>query len=257
MVSLSPQEKNLAEALLEARTAGKLVDPQSVPVPADMASAMRVQAWVSRQLGEKIIGWKVGFSPENVAFAAPLSDSAVLKAPACWLQKPGPDFRIEIEIGIRLAKDLPVRPDRPYSREELADAIDTVFCGIEMLASRYSDPSELTFLQGLADNSHNGGYILGEEKKTMTIPGPLDRMTCRATLDGMELFNAAPKHPQNDILLPVIAYASAQNDGLGGLKAGQIITTGSLSGVISSPKGGKFIASLTGFDEMIVDLAHT
>ncbi len=257
MTNLSPQEEVLARALLAARTKGVLADPKAVPAPADIASAMRVQTWVVSQLGEKILGWKLGFTADDVPFAGPLLASTVHKAPTRWIQKAGPDFRIEIEIGVRIAKDLPVRPGKPYTREEITAAIDTVFCGIEMLATRYSDPSNLSFPQGLADSVHNGGYILGQEKKTKEIPGPLESMSCRATLDGVEIYNAVPKHPWNDILLPVIGYATTPNDGLGGLKAGHILTTGSMCGVISTPKTGKLVTSLTGFDDMVVELAHS
>lgn len=256
MTSLSADEKVLATALLESRKAGKLADPKAMPVPADAASAMRSQAETVRGLGEKVVGWKVGFTADGNPFAAPLLESVVVKAPTKWVQKPGPDFRIEIEFGVRLSKDLPPRPGKPYTLEEITDAYDTVFCGIEMLASRYTDPAQPSFLLGLADCMHNGGYILGEEKKTKTIPGPLDKMTCRATIDGKEIFNGAPKHPQDDILLPLVAYASKQNDDLGGLKAGQIITTGALSGVLALKEGGKFVASLTGYDDMVVEFAH-
>lgn len=255
MTSLSNQEETLAKALFDARTKGALADATAVPVPVDAASAMRVQTDVITKVGDKVVGWKVGFGPDGVPFAGPMIASTVSKLPGRWAQKPGPNFRIEVEIGVRLAKDLPVRPGKPYTRSEITAAIDTVFCGIEMLWSRYADPSKLVFLQGLADSVHNGGYLLGQEKKTQEIPAT-EKMVCRATLDGVDLFNGTPKHPQDDILLPLIEYASNQNDGLGGLKAGQIITTGALCGVVETAKGGKFVASLTGFEDMVMELAH-
>lgn len=256
MTSLSANEERLAAALLEARKTQKAVDPTTLPVPADPASAMRSLSRTVQQLDEPIAGWKVGFSPANVAFAAPLLESVTLKAPTRWVQKPGPAFRIEIEIGVRLSKDLPPRPGKPYTREEIIDAYDSVFVGVEFLSSRYTNPAQPEFLLGLADCVHNGGYVLGEEKKTKTLPGPLSGMSFRATLDGKEIFNAAPKHPQDDIILPLIGYASAPNDNLGGLKAGQIVTTGSLCGVVTTDVGGKLVVSLTGFEDLVIDLSN-
>ncbi|MEN3930289.1 hypothetical protein WJT86_04330 [Microvirga sp. W0021] len=255
MTTLSPQEATIAKALLDARQSGHLADPKTTPVASDPASAMRIQADVVRQVDSEISGWKVGIA-ENTPFAAPLLGKVSLNAPARWVQKSDTEFRIEVEIGVRLAKDLPPRPGKPYTREEITAAIDTVFCGIEMLGSRYSDYSNLAFLQGLSDCMHNGGYILGQEKKTQTIPGPLNEMKCICTLDGNEIFNGAPKHPQDDILLPLIEYASAQNDQLGGLKAGHIITTGALCGVLVTRTAGQFVASITGFEDMVVDFAY-
>lgn len=256
MSSLSDQEQKLVQALVQARTTGPLVDLKTVSSPADNASAMRVQSAVVNQLGEKVLGWKVGFSPAGASFAGPLIASAVFKAPARWIQKTALDFRIEIEIGVRLAKDLPARPGNPYSREEITAAIDTVFFGVELLDSRYADPSQLTFELGVADIIHNGFYALGEEKKTKDLPGPLNQLVCSATLDGVEIYKAAPKHPQDDILLPVISYANEQTDNVGGLKAGQLITTGSMCGIVASKKGGKLVASFTGFDDIVIELVR-
>ena len=55
------------------------------------------------------------------------------------------------------------------------------------------------------------------------------RLPLRFTVDGDIVQEVRGGHPQGDPVEPLRAYASQPNDALGGLRKGQVITTGSLT----------------------------
>jgi 2-keto-4-pentenoate hydratase len=56
-------------------------------------------------------------------------------------------------------------------------------------------------------------------------------------------------HPTTDPLKPLLDYANAQSDRLGGFRAGQIITTGSLCGLVSVEEPSEVTAMIDSIGE--------
>lgn len=150
---------------------------------------------------------------------------------------------IEVEIAFRLKTDLPPRPEAPYARHEILEAVGGVLVGVEVIRSRLDDPSDVPFPLFLADNLGNGSYVAGAE--TGLIEG-LERARCTIGMDGAVIHDAPGGHPNGDPLTPLLAYASSQSDRLGGLRAGQIVTTGSLCGLIRWQSPGVLTARIEG-----------
>jgi 2-keto-4-pentenoate hydratase len=224
--------------LAEARSDGALTD--TVGAPDSLEAAYALQAEMAVALGATVAGWKVALSPVCGAVAAPLFAGATVAAPATWSWPGG--LAVELEIAVRLGRDL---PPGPLTRADLAAAIDGWVFGVELVRSRLAAGSAAPFPAFLADNMANEGYVVGP---ALPAGGPaLDGRQCRVTLDGTLLIEAPAVHPQGDPLAPLLAWASVQADGLGGLKAGQIVTTGALCGVVPIPGPGLVEATLDGF----------
>ena len=51
-------------------------------------------------------------------------------------------------------------------------------------------------------------------------------------------------HPKGDPLVPMVDWANAQRDRLGGMKAGQVITLGSLTPMVYMPGPGLLAAEI-------------
>jgi 2-keto-4-pentenoate hydratase len=188
-----------------------------------------VQERVTKGLGATVAGWKVPKSPEGVRVAAPFYKHACVASGSNWdLRKGGMIF--EIEIAFELKRDLPPRPGKPYSRDEVIDAIGDALIGIEMVGSRFDQPEAVTFPTLLGDNHGCAGYVTGSRVADWR---KLDfrKLRCIAKMDGVVAFDKVDSHPQKDPLYSLVEYAGVQADRLGGLRAGQIITTGSMSGV--------------------------
>src|SRR5881396_2728091 len=104
-----------AQALVAARTGQPIAALPEHLRPQSEFESYKIQEAVLRRLGERVGGYKVGFSPEGGVFCAPIYASRVHASPASL---PAGDFHvigIECEIGFRLDRALGQRA-QPYSR---------------------------------------------------------------------------------------------------------------------------------------------
>lgn len=245
MTKLSP----LAERLAAARSAppGSL---DSAFVPLDHAAAMAVQAEVMRALGESVGGWKVGIGVDGVPFAAPLYSSALVASPA---RVPlGGYVLIEMEIAFRLQRDL---PPGDYARDAILAACDQVVAGIEVLRGRYGEPPAVPFLAFLADNGANLAYVTGGT--TGALPTlDLTALPCRLSIGGEVVHERIGGHPQGDPIEPIRRYLAKSNDRLGGLRAGQVVTTGSLNKPVRLDAPARVAVDIAGVGRVALEIVR-
>jgi 2-keto-4-pentenoate hydratase len=240
---------SLAEALLAARMRGQALDSSALP-PATPAEAFGVQGEISRRLGASTPGWKVAIGPENLPLAAPMFgpmlDPGISYAPT-MSDKVG----VEIELAIQLATDLQSRPEKPYSRAEILNAIKGVYLGVEFVETRLAPQPPV--LLHLADNMAHGAYVVGPALSLDALEH-VSTLRCVLRKDGEAVYDKPAVHANIDPLAPVIAYATQSGDTLGGFKAGQIITTGSLCGAIWVDTPGEFVAEIPGLGSVAFKL---
>lgn len=240
-----------AETLLAAHRGQQLPEAMAASPPHDLASAMRAQGDVARGLRATLAGWKVGFSPDGVAVAGPLYGSVVQPAPAS-VALPERGFIVEIELAFRLARDLPAKP---YTRDEILEAVDEALIGVELIAGRYGEPPAVPYYAFLADNIGNAGYVTGASTGAFH-PLDLKALSLRFTVDGDVVQEGRGGHPQGDPVEPLRAYASQPNDDLGGPRKGQVITTGSLTKPLRLDRAARIEASLEAVGRVVVDLTR-
>jgi 2-keto-4-pentenoate hydratase len=243
-------DRALEDKLIAARRAGTRLAAQDLMTPADIASAMAAQARIFRAASGEVKGWKLSIRPDQLAVSAPLFpviETAGDRPPA---MKWHPGMAVEVEVAVRLAADLPARAG--WQRADIVGAVASVHAGIEVIDSRIVEGGEAPFPMFLADAMGNGGYLVGPEVPR-AFADKLDGQTITVRLDGVEVYSAPAVHPATDPLKPLTAYARAPNDALGGLKKGQIVTTGSLCGVIAVPKPAR-VEVVFGNAKMRLDL---
>ncbi|MDF2116556.1 fumarylacetoacetate hydrolase family protein [Roseiarcaceae bacterium H3SJ34-1] len=242
MSSLSP----LAERLVTARKGRRQAAYAPSLLPVDNAAAYAVQAEVAGALGTIPAGWKVGLIPGGGAFGAPILACDLMTSGATYGLAPDMGgVKVEAELAVRLARDLPPRPGKPYTRADILDAVGEVFVGIELVATRFNNVEDAPFAAKLADNFNNGAYVVGGGTKTFKAID-LSQIRCRLSVDGEITNDRLGGHGDSDPLVPVVAWASAQCDLLGGLKAGQFITTGTLNVPVALDRAARLEASLEG-----------
>ena len=147
--------------------------------------------------------------------------------------------RIEPEVAFVLGRDLPARgsPHRDYGEDEVRDAIAETRFVLELLGSRYTDPTQLPFVEVVADCVSNQGLHLGPlvpnglAASLMSFPVRIESASganeFRVDRDG--------RHPDGHPLKPLVWLANhlaARGDAL---RAGQVVTTGSYCGMIDVP----------------------
>lgn len=219
----------LAARLAEARRSHRFITLDPAMACKDSAEAYAVQAEVAAALGTTVAGWKVGLLPDGTGWAAPIFACDSL-ADASTFRFAGDmnSVKVEAELGVRFGRDLPLRPGKPYSREEILDALSAVFAGIELVGTRFAKGTELPFATRLADNYANTVYAPGADCSNFRHLD-LAKIRCVLKQDGKVVSDRIGGHQQGDPMIPVVAWVNAQTDRFGGIKAGQYITTGTLT----------------------------
>ncbi len=243
----------LAAALADRyRTKTRMATPAAAQ-SLDRAGAFATQAAVAEAIGVGVGGWKVAM-PDGVSTAAPMFDDVILAGGARWRLPEGGAI-VEIELGVRLTRDLPPRPGQPYTREEIGAAVGNAMVGVELIASRFDDmPPPKHANAWLADNMGNAAYVTGDEKPLSSIGDPAT-LRCRYWADGELKQDFVGGHPAGDPLMWILSWANAQEDRLGGLKAGQVVTTGSLTIPALFEKPTRIEAELDRIGRVSVELA--
>ncbi|MCZ8260734.1 MAG: hypothetical protein O9333_11465 [Beijerinckiaceae bacterium] len=225
------------QRVLAARQSGTLLEPG--PEPASLEEAYAVQKLMAEGMRESLAGWKVADHPRLGPIAAPIFAGLSKADGAAWPVEPG--LGVEIEIALWLKRDL---PPGTYSRTAIAEAVEGYSLGVELVGSRLAQPDRNLFAF-LGDLMANRGYVMGAERKPwqdLAVPG----RACRFRIDGQLVHDAPAAPPALDPLGATAAWLSRGNDALGGLKAGQFVTTGSVCGIVPVPGRGAAIAEIEG-----------
>jgi 2-keto-4-pentenoate hydratase len=202
--------------------------------PADIDAALAIQKRVTELLGLPIGGWKCSMpnTPRPVSLA-PIYAPNISSASPCPIRPIGGLARIEPEIALVMARDLP-RRDALYSEAEVRAAIRAPHLVLELIGPRYANPTTASFPELLADGIQNQGLYVGP-----AVPDALERAldTFAIAIDGAgkSLHAVQGKHPDGHPLKPLVWLANYLAEHGNGLTEGQIVTTGSYCGVVDVP----------------------
>lgn len=214
--------------------------------PAGLADAHAIQDAATALLGDPVAGWKVGKSPDGQIAHGALLRSRILIDGARVDAATMPLLGVEAEIPFRLTRDLPARA-APYGYEEVASAV-VAFPGIEIVDSRFRGYPKPPFLDRLADFMSNGAFVCGRERADWRS-FDLTTLDAELTIGGKSIVRRIGGHPAGDPLLPALAWI---NERRAGLRAGQIITTGTYTGLNFAQPGQAVVANFTGFGSVTV-----
>jgi len=224
--------ERFADLLAAAHRSGIPVslDAELAGLPVDDGPG--VQLAVMSRLGETAPASKVAINKAGRPVAAPIFGARVVPSGAT-LSLAG-TIGFEVEIALRLGRDL--TPELAARGEAgLLSAIDAFFVGIELIGTRLADRHAAGLGALLADNLIGNGYVLNSETP-WTRGSDIADAIVSATVDGSEVHRAPASNPFGGVLVALQAYAQAPFDGHGACRAGHIITTGTLCGLI--PVGG-------------------
>ena len=251
----------LSTALVEAWRSGQPLNAEAAThlAPPDEPAAYRVQREVGGALGWYTTGrpraWKMGAaSRDAVPTGAPIPDPALLDSPAHLAATSAHTLiGVEVELAVRLAQ--PLRADA--SADEARAAVAEVLAAIEICDVRAHDWASLPPLFRLADQQMNRWLILGSG-----VGGPWrdDFTSCevRLEINGVETLRRRGGHPLGEPLyvLPWLA-AHAAGEYPGGLQAGDVITTGTWTGLYEAKPGDRVRASFAGIGSVDVEIGRT
>ncbi|MBT2326382.1 2-oxopent-4-enoate hydratase [Variovorax paradoxus] len=241
---------SVAHALCLARRDGRRV-PSALLQPADRGEAYAIQDATLAALGP-IGGWKVGargLGEEPTCAPLPaeglLPDGALLKGPAWRLRG------IEVEVGFQLGIDLPARA-APYTREDLAWAVESVLPVIEVVETRLADWLGAGSQAQLADLLSHGALVLGRCQPFEPVWFDLRQLEAELRFDAQIVAHTVGEHPSPDagsLLAWLANHCSARGVAL---KAGQVITSGSCTGLLFASAGTAVSVEIRGLAPLSV-----
>ena len=238
------------QAFIEARRTRGLLGLDRAPDTLEEAFA--ISAGMMKALGQDVGGWKVGYAPDGTPVASPMYASGFLTSGDAWTMKADRPMIPEIEIAVRLARDLPANPARPYTRADIEDAASDYLIGVELIERRIPMKGA-PFAMNLADDLGNVGYVTGPatpDYRALDLPNLL----CKFWVRGELSVDRRGGHASGDPLKPMIDWANAQQDHLGGLRAGQVVTLGSLTPLVIMPGPGALEAEIEGIGRIEVTI---
>jgi 2-keto-4-pentenoate hydratase len=223
--------------LIQLLVAGQLTSQSNVDATlfseVDRAAAYRIQAGVLAALGETPALLKTAVQADGTGVAAPIYASRTglsgdFKLSAATVTG------LEVEVGLVLRSDLTAEIANSDDAA-IVEAIDHYFVGIEVCGTRFRDRSLASAQAGLSDNMQSYGYVTNPTHRE--LGADVDGFDVELSLDGVPFYSAAAKHGFGGVLNSFVAYAKAQVPAYP-LKAGTVITTGSLCGLVPVPSPG-------------------
>jgi 2-keto-4-pentenoate hydratase len=151
---------------------------------------------------------------------------------------------VECEIAVRLARDL-LPTEAPFTAEWVAEAIEAYLPAIEIVDDRYSDWQTIGAPMLVADDFFAAGCVLGPPVPRSAAPDLL-KVVGRALINGVEVGQGTGAdvlgHPHHALAwLANHLTADAK-----GLRAGEIVLTGSLVKTIWLKAGDEVVMELDG-----------
>jgi 2-keto-4-pentenoate hydratase len=227
--------------LVGARRHSTRIEGLSLP-EATVAEGHAIQDKVAAMLGEPIGGYKANAPPGQPAVRGAIYARMIFPSPARIAPILVPDLAVEGEIAFRFLCDLPAR-DTDYSRQEVARAT-AVLPAIEVVSGRLADWRSRPAAEQLADCLNNGALVTGLEISNWQSLA-VANLRVATFLNGEALSERTGGHPTGDPLGVAVALANIQRH-LDGVKAGQLVTTGSCTGIRTLRPGDHFAVAFEG-----------
>ena len=245
----------LLAALRRDRRQQSGLDPRLVPP--DSATAYRVAGMVAEELDWPVLGWKIAAFKDEMQQAlrthSPIYGRTYFvketpySAVHAVLASPIP----EVEYQARLGIDLPPRA-KPYSQDEVTEAVASLHPGLELAECRFIHDAAFPPLPAiLADGAGSGTIIYGpaiENWKTRDIAGQEATLTSNGRLRRKGKAADALDHP----MAPVTWLANELSRTGVGMKAGQLVSTGTLTGMLAPKPGETYVADFGPFGGVTV-----
>lgn len=248
LTDLSPNELALAELLADARRSDTQIN--ALPPALTLSGtdrAYQVNQQVAANLGWEPLGWKIAATTDAVRkklrTEGPIYGRTFKRfratSPCNISHAELLDPLVECEFFVTLAADLPSR-GQPWTMPEIIAAIATVHAGIEIAECRFpmAGLPPLPFI--LADGSASGRYVFGNAIDNWQ--SSLTETRVSLEVDGKKIRSGTGADVMGDPLQPLLWLVEERRQLGDGLKAGETISTGSMTGMLPVRPGQHILA---------------
>ncbi|RTL61440.1 MAG: hydratase [Hyphomicrobiales bacterium] len=246
---MQPSSDRLAERLVAAHARHEPVAWKDLPV-LGFEDAYRVQRSVIDALAP-VGGWKIGLKADT-GFSAHAALPSFLIVPSGTNLR-GPAWRlrgIEAEVAVRLGRDL-TPADASAEAATLQTAIDAMLPVIEVVETRLADWETAPAPLKLADLQSFGALVIGAPRPPIPDFDPRE-VAARVSFDGRIVVETTGGNPAGHIATLLRLLAQQTAGCARRPQAGDIVTTGSCTGMSFAAAGSRVQASLMGLGEVDV-----
>ncbi|MEO1159652.1 MAG: fumarylacetoacetate hydrolase family protein [Pseudomonadota bacterium] len=247
---------SIAQTLADARTQGRKLDSYPGNAPASEADAFAVQCDAARLTGWQQTGWKIGCTSKMAQdmlradgpFPGPVYAERTFPNDGDVPVSPSAIRLVEPEIAFTMAHDLPAGGS-DHSVEDVLAAAASVHLSLELVNRRLPGGLEDGNMWNIADGGCNDAFVLG----------PANDLLPASRYSALELNVVRNDQPAttgvgaNALGGPDIALAWLANylnaNGLM-LKAGDVITTGVVTGLVYVDPGDEIISTCAELGEV-------
>lgn len=233
-----PHVSALATLLWQARRSGGVVQVQDIRHPESLAAAYAIQREIAAFSGAPTRGFKVGSTSVEAQQALGTTEPGsglllapfVFESPAKISITPAHAPAVEGEFAIRLGRDLPPRA-ASYAMDDVADAVAAVAASIEVVGTRFAGGlAGKGRLLLTADCSANIAFVSGPWRSDWRA---LDLKAHRVTMtiNGMPRGTGTGARALGDPINVLVWLANQQSVAGRGLHAGEIVATGTCTGL--------------------------
>ncbi|WP_417517450.1 2-keto-4-pentenoate hydratase [Minwuia sp.] len=221
--------------------------------PASVEDAYALQPAVRRLIGEKVggrqIGWKIGCTNPSAQahlgidepFYGGVFERTTFTSPATVRASDFFMTVIEAEIGFRMKDDLPAAA-APYDPDSVAGAVECVLPCMEIVDSRYDEWTTIGAPHIIADNGSHGAWVHGAPVSDWQDID-LSELEVELLANGERVREgngfAVMGNPLNALTWLANVRAVYARDGL---KAGDVISTGTTIDVYGAKAGDHLLA---------------
>lgn len=235
--------------------------------PSTYAEGYTIQQLIKRLSNQPLFGWKIAATSlagqQHINVDRPLAGHILYErvTPLGEAVSLGPNRMLvaELEFVFRVGKALPKR-DKPYKVDEVMDAVDGLFLGVEVPDSRFADFVKVGAAQLIADNACADKFVLGSGVDNEVVNWR-DRDLAAHVVKGYKADGSVERVGSGKEVLgdPRVAMTWIANElcehGMM-LEKGQFVTTGTCVVPIPVKAGDRVIGDFGDFGTIEVDFAE-
>jgi 2-keto-4-pentenoate hydratase len=225
--------------------------------PTDIMAGYAIQRMVARLRGQEISGFKIGLTNVRAQRAAETTEPIVGRLTAADIRRSparlvvgGGSRIVEAEVIFEVAHDLPAR-ETPFTSAEVAKVLGSAYAGIEVCASRFAS-DDVPIAQVIADNSNAEFLVVGEALPPSVIPLLADLQVI-LTRRGQDPVQGSTANVLGNPLQSVTWLANWLARQGEGLSRGQLIASGTCTGMVEAARDDLVIARFGSFAQAIVE----
>jgi 2-keto-4-pentenoate hydratase len=226
--------------------------------PRTLAEGYAIQDAMVDIAAQPVSGWKIAATSKagqaHIAVTEPLAGrlfkSFILEDGARLSAVPLHMKVMEAEFAFRMARDLLPRP-AAYEQAEVCDAVAALHLAIEVPDARFERFAEIGPAQIAADDAFASWFLLGREVPDWRrLDLPAQRV--RAVTNGVVAAEGSGANVLGDPRIALIWLANHLSQRGIGLKAGDIVTTGTCTTPPAIAPGDRVVAEFAGLGQVTV-----